>query len=127
MRLQTLTLAGLLASSVLVGGCKPSGSKKLTGHWKGQKAEGVADASQPSANDFAERTEIRAQGNQIEIRTPTSDSTATYTVDKEDATSLEIHTNRDNTRETFTFGDNGTSMIWRVDKQRSLVFKKLDK
>lgn len=127
MRLRKLTLAALLASSVLAGGCKPAGSKKLTGHWKGQKAEGVPDTIQVSANDFAERTEIRAQGNQIAIRTPTSDSTATYTIDKEDATSLEIHTNRDNTRETFTFGDNGASMVWKMDKQRSLTFKKLDK
>lgn len=127
MRPRSLPVVALLAFAALAGGCKPSGSKKLTGHWKGQKAEGVADAIQVSANEFAERSEIKAQGDQITIKTPTSDSTATYTVDKEDGTSLEIHTNRDNTRETFTFDGKGTSMTWKLDKQRSLTFKKLEK
>lgn len=108
------------------GGCKHPGSAKLEGHWKGQRADGVAADVQMNANVFATGSEIFARGNQITISTPAARNvTATYFVDKDDATSLVIHTDKDATSETFTFTDPKT-MAWRVDDRRSIVFKKVE-
>ena len=115
-------LLGVLALS----GCKHPGSQKLEGHWKGQNAMGVAPEHQINANVYATGTEIVARGNQISISTPAAKNvTATYFVDKEDATSLVIHTDKDNTSETFIFTDPKT-MQWKVDDRRAIVFKKID-
>ena len=117
----------LALAAVLIGatGCKHPGSQKLEGHWRGQKAEGVPDTAQMSANDFAKGTEIIAQGNQISIHTIAGrPAPATYTVDKEDATTLVIHTDRDRATETFAFDPKAETMVWKVDAQRSITFKK---
>lgn len=108
-------------------GCKHPGSLKLEGHWKGQKSDGVAPTVQLAGDTFAQGTEIIAQGNQIAIQTPAGrNAPATYVVDKEDATTLVIHTDRDgNTAETFTFNEKADVMIWKIDAQRSITFKKL--
>lgn len=111
---------------VVFAGCKHPGSQKLEGHWKGQTALGVAPEHQINANVYAAGTDIIARGNQISISTPaTKNVTATYVVDKEDATSLVIHTDKDNTSETFLFTDAKT-MQWKVDERRVIVFKKID-
>jgi hypothetical protein len=107
-------------------GCKHPGSQKLEGHWKGQSALGVAPEHQINANVYATGTEIIARGNQISISTPAAKNvTATYVVDKEDPTSLVIHTDKDNTSESFVFTDAKT-MQWKVDDHRIIVFKKVD-
>jgi hypothetical protein len=107
-------------------GCKHPGSQKLEGHWKGQNALGVSPEHQINANVYATGTEIVARGNQISISTPAAKNvTATYVVDKEDATSLVIHTDKDNSSETFLFTDPKT-MQWKVDDRRVIVFKKID-
>jgi hypothetical protein len=123
--LRPLVLTLLIAASVAFG-CKHPGSQKLEGHWKGQTALGVAPEHQINANVYATGTEIIARGNQISISTPAAKNvTATYFVDKEDATSLVIHTDKDNSSETFLFTDPKT-MQWKVDDRRVIVFKKLD-
>jgi hypothetical protein len=108
-------------------GCKRSqGSQKLEGHWRGQKADGIPEAVQVQGNSFANGMEIIAMGNQIAIQTPVGrNPPATYVVDKEDATTLVIHTDRDGSAETFTFNDKADMMIWKVDAQRSITFKKV--
>jgi hypothetical protein len=107
-------------------GCKHPGSAKLEGHWKGQTALGVSPDHQISANVYAAGTDIVARGNQISISTPAAKNvTATYFVDKEDATSLVIHTDKDSSSESFVFTDAKT-MQWKVDERRTIVFKKLD-
>jgi len=115
----TLAAAGTSA-------CKHPGSAKLEGHWKGQSALGVAPETQINANVYATGMDIIARGNQISISTPAAKNvTATYFVDKEDATSVIIHTDKDNTSETFLFTDTKT-MQWKIDEHRVVVFKKLD-
>ncbi|MBX3210686.1 MAG: hypothetical protein KF850_01490 [Labilithrix sp.] len=128
--MRKLVLAATLVASLLAlaatAGCKHPGSQKLEGRWKGQKAEGVPDTALVSANAFATNTEIIAQGNQIAIQTPAGrNPAATYTVDKEDATTLVIHTDRDGSAETFTFNEKADMMVWKIDAQRSITFKKV--
>jgi hypothetical protein len=117
----------VIALGLILGACKHPGSQKLEGHWKGQRAEGVPDTAQLSANTFALGTEIIAQGNQIAIQTPAGrNPPATYVVDKEDATTLVIHTDKDgNQAETFTFNEKADLMVWKIDAQRSITFKKV--
>ena len=123
MRTLVLASAFLLAG---LAGCKHPGSAKLEGHWKGQNAVGVTQDTQINANVYAAGTEIIARGNQISISTPAAKNvTATYVVDKEDATSLVIHTDKDNSSESFVFTDPKT-MQWKVDERRAIVFKKVD-
>lgn len=125
--MRKLALAALLLfSPVLASGCKHSGSQKLEGRWRGLKAEGVPDSAQVSANSFATSSEIVAQGNQITINTPGGrQPAATYTVDKEDATTVVIRTDRDGTPETFTFNAKADEMVWKIDATRSITFKKV--
>jgi hypothetical protein len=115
----------VLAFLVLAACTKHGGSAKLEGHWRGQKADGVPEAAQVAATTFALGTEIFAQGNQITIQTPAGrPPPATYVIDKEDASTLVIHTDRDGT-ETFSFNAQGNVMVWRVDAQRSITFVKV--
>lgn len=119
--MRKLVLALLLATL----GCKHPGSQKLEGRWKGQRAEGVPETAQLGANTFALATEIVAQGNQIAIQTPAGRNTGTYVVDKEDASTLVIHTEREGSPETFTFNEKADVMVWKIDAQRSITFKKV--
>jgi hypothetical protein len=124
--LRPLVLAFVLVAASASAGCKHPGSQKLEGHWKGQTAIGVSPEHQISANVYATGTEIIARGNQISISTPAAKNvTATYVVDKEDATSLVIHTDKDTTSESFVFTDAKT-MQWKVDERRIIVFKRVD-
>lgn len=124
--LLALSAAAAFALAGPLAGCKHPGSAKLEGHWKGQRAEGVSADALVSANVFAVGSEIVVKGNQITISTPTSKNvTATYFVDKEEPTTVVIHTDKDATSETFDFTDTKT-MSWRVDEKRSIVFKKVD-
>ena len=120
-------LIGLVASHAV--GCKPtsSGSARLEGKWKGTKAEGVAGPPeiQAKADIFAQGTEILARGNQITIKTPAGPAvSATYSVDKDEPATVVIHTDKDQTIETFTFNASGDTMTWKVDAQRSIIFRK---
>lgn len=112
----------------LLAGCKHPGSQKLEGHWRGVKADGVPEAAQAPANSFAAGTEIIAQGNQIAIQTPAGrNGAATYFVDKEDAVTVVIHTDRDGSTETFSFNEKADEMVWKLDAERSITFRKIVK
>jgi hypothetical protein len=115
----------VLALLLITLGCKHPGSQKLEGRWKGQKAEGVPETAQIGANAFAIATEIIAQGNQIAVQTPAGRNVGVYIVDKEDPTTVVIHTERDGSAETFTFNEKADVMVWKVDAQRSITFKKV--
>lgn len=114
----------VMLSLALAAGCKSSGSKRLTGKWQGQKAEGVPENAQASANEFARKTRIVAQGNQITIVTPASSSSSTYTVDSEEPGKVVIRTERDKGPELFTFDASGKTMTWQLDSARTLTFAK---
>jgi hypothetical protein len=121
------TIIALVASIAV--GCKPagSGSARLEGKWKGTKAEGVVGPPevQAKADIFAQGTEILAHGNQITIKTPAGPPvSATYAVDKDEPATVVIHTDKDGTIETFTFNPPGDTMTWKVDAQKSIVFRK---
>lgn len=125
MRPLVLVSAAVLGLALL-GACKHPGSAKLEGRWKGMRAEGVATDALVNANVFATGTEIVVKGNQISISTPTAKNvTATYFVDKEEPTTVVIHTDKDATSETFDFTDSRT-MSWKVDEKRSIVFTKVE-
>lgn len=116
----------LLGTLVVLAACKPSGSKRLEGHWKGLRAEGVDPAAQANANSFAVNTEIIAHDNQIAIQSPAGRSVqAAYVVDKDEGPTLVIHTDRDSATETFTFSEKADLMTWRVDQTHSIVFKRV--
>ena len=116
----------LLVLGLALASCRRGGSPKLEGHWKGQKADGVPESAQVAANAFATGTDIIAQGDQIAIQTPAGrNPAARYVVDKEDATTVVIHTERDGIAETFTFNETGDVMIWKIDAQKSITFRKV--
>lgn len=115
----------LLCLLSLLLACKAGGSPKLEGKWKGVRAEGVSAETQAQADTFATATEIVAKGDQISITTPGAKAiSAKYTVERDDKSSLVIRTDKDQTTETFAFGDDPKQMTWRVDEQKSIVFKK---
>lgn len=125
MDLRALVLTITFVAAPLTA-CKHPGSQKLEGRWRGQRADGVPEAAQVSANTFATSTEIIAQGDQIVIQTPAGRSPgARYTIDKEDEATLVIHTDRDDLPETFTFDERSGTMVWRIDDGRSMTFKKV--
>ena len=102
------------------------GSPKLEGHWKGVRADGVDPSAQVNTSSFATSTEIIAQGDKIAIQTQAGRSpTTTYVVDKEDPTTLVIHTAGDPTAETFTFNEKADQMVWHIDGTRMITFKKV--
>lgn len=120
-----LTTVAFLAVLIALTGCR-RGSAKLEGRWKGVRAEGVDPAAAAKAELFAGSTEIVAIGDKIAIQTPNGRSpTSTYTIDKEDATTLVIHTDRDPNAETFTFNEKADTMVWRIDETRRIWFKKV--
>lgn len=117
-------LAALALLSLALG-CKHPGSPKLEGRWKGLKADGVPESAQVHASAFALGTEIVAQGGKIMVQTPAGkEPAAAYFVDKEDATTLVIHTDPGGMTETFTFNDKADTMVWKLDAHRSMTFKK---
>ncbi len=121
-KLRKLVQAWPLLLLALLAACR-HGSPKLEGHWRGVRAEGVAE---PNAIAFAASTEIIAQGDKIAIQTKDGRSpTTTYVVDREDATTLVIHTAGDLSGETFTFNEKADTMTWRIDGTRTIVFKKV--
>lgn len=123
--MRKLTLAALLLLGSATAGCR-HGSAKLEGHWKGTKAEGAPESMQTQATVFAQGTEIIARSNQIAIQTPAGrNEMTTYFIDKEDATTLVIHTERDPSAETFTFNEKADQMVWRVDASRSITFRRV--
>lgn len=121
----TMRAALSIALLFCAAGCKHQGSQKLEGHWKGQRADGVPETSVQAANVFAQGSDIYAQRDQITINTPGGrNAWAVYTIDKEDATTLVLHTDRDPGAETFMFNDTNT-LVWKVDAQRSITFKRV--
>jgi hypothetical protein len=120
--------AAVFASTTSLVGCKSPGSAKLEGHWRGTRADGVDAAAQSAANTFATQTEITSRGNLITVSTPQSKGQlGTYMVDEENKTTVVLHTDKDGpaSLETFSFNEDGKTMVWRLGEGRSIVFEKI--
>ncbi len=122
-----LSLFVLLVLGALASACKPQGSPKLEGRWRGTKADGVSAEALTAANAFATSTEIIAKGNQIAVSSPGGQQQATYFIDGEDKGTIVIHTDKDgpDSKETFTVADDGKTMIWRLGEGRTIHFQRV--
>lgn len=114
-----------LALVTVAGACHGSGSKRLEGHWKGARTEGVSLDALVAANAFAVRTEIDVKGDAITVTTPKDKQAGRYKVVKEDKTTLVVTTDKDGPTEpqTFMFVDDKT-MKWAVLEGKTIVFVK---
>jgi hypothetical protein len=123
VRLPGAPLLVALALGVLA--CGGGGSKRLQGKWHGLRAEGVAVASQPSANTFASGMTLEVSGDSITVTTPHDKQSGRYKVVKEDKSTLVLTTDKDGPKEpqTFTFVDDKT-VKWLVMDGETIVFGK---
>jgi hypothetical protein len=117
----------ILALAIAFVACKPAGSSKLEGRWRGSRAEGVSAEATEAANAFAKSTEIIAKGNQIAVSTPATKQQATYFVEAEDKSSVVIHTDKDgpDAKETFIVAEDGQTMTWRLGDGRAILFTRV--
>jgi hypothetical protein len=128
VRKLVLALAAGALTIFAIACSKHPGSAKLEGHWRGTRADGVAGGAQDAANAFATQTEITARGNQITVTVPGSKGQqGTYTVDDENKTTVVVHTDKDGpgNKETFSFSEDGKSMVWRLGEGRTITFQKV--
>jgi hypothetical protein len=116
-------LVAALALGVLA--CPGGGSKRLQGKWHGLRAEGVALASQASANAFASGMTLEVSGHSITVTTPHDKQSGRYKVVREDKATLVLMTDKDGPKEpqTFTFVDDRT-VKWLVTDGETIVFSK---
>jgi hypothetical protein len=123
VRLPGASLLVALALGVLA--CGGGGSKRLQGKWHGLRAEGVAVASQASANAFAGGMTLEVSGDSITVTTPHDKQSGRYKVVKEDKSTLVLTTDKDGPKEpqTFTFVDDKT-LKWVVMDGETIVFGK---
>ena len=123
VRLPGAPLLVALALGVLA--CGGGGSKRLQGKWHGLRAEGVAVASQASANAFASGMTLDVSGDSITVTTPHDKQSGRYKVVKEDKSTLVLTTDKDGPKEpqTFTFVDDKT-VKWLVMDGEAIVFGK---
>jgi hypothetical protein len=112
------------AFALALMGCR-SGSARLEGTWKGQRAEGVTVDSQIAANAFAREMVLEVKGDSITVTTAKDKQTGKYKVVKEDKSSLVIVTDKDGDadQQTFTFVDDKT-MKWAVLEGKTITFSK---
>jgi hypothetical protein len=105
--------------------CGGGGSKRLQGKWQGLRAEGVAVASQASANAFATGMTLEVAGDSITVTTPHDKQSGHYKVVREDKSTLVLTTDKDGPKEpqTFTFVDDKT-VKWLVMDGELIVFGK---
>jgi len=118
-----LALAWGLALGLLLG-CG-HGSKRLAGHWRGVRAEGVAPEVQTAANAFAGKMSIDVTGDVIVVTTATDKQSGHYKTTTDEKRKVVIVTDKDGTNDpqTFFLPDDKT-LKWMVDEQKALVFTK---
>lgn len=116
-----LALVALYASLAACG----SGSKRLGGHWRGIRAEGVSPDVQKAADAFAGKMTIDVTGDVIVVTTATDRQSGHYKAVSDDKTKLVIVTDKDGPSDpqTFIFTDAKT-MKWVVQAPKSIVFTK---
>ncbi len=119
MRIQFAALALTLS---LFGGCG-HGSKRLAGHWRGIRAEGVAPEVQTAANAFAGKMLIDVTDDIIVVTTATDKQTGHYKTVSDEKNKVVIVADKDggSDEQTFNFVDEKT-MRWAVTNDKSIVF-----
>ena len=123
VRVPRVPLLAVLALGMLA--CGSGGSKRLQGKWHGLRAEGVAVASQASANMFATGMTLEVSGDSITVTTPHDKQSGHYKVVREEKSTLVLTTDKDGPKEpqTFTFVDDKT-LKWLVLDGEQIVFAK---
>jgi hypothetical protein len=114
----------LVLGALVLLGCN-HGSARLTGHWRGIRAEGAAPNVDDAANAFAGKMQLDASGDTITVTSPTGKQSGRYKVVSEDKTTTVITTDTDGPTEpqTFTFVDEKT-LRWQVVPGKAVVFNK---
>jgi hypothetical protein len=117
---------GLVAVVLALAGCG-QGSARLSGRWRGARAEGVAGDTQAAANLFATRMQIDVSGDVMVVTTATDKQNCHYKTVREDKDKIVITTDKDGPKDeqTFTFLDPKT-MRWSISDGKSIVFVKED-
>jgi hypothetical protein len=117
-------LAGLAFAVSGILGCH-HGSSRLTGHWRGVRAEGVSWNVDDSANAFAGKMQIDVVSDAITVTTSQGSAAGHYKLVSEDKTTTVITTDTDgsNDPQTFTFVDDKT-MRWQLVPGKAVVFNK---
>jgi len=116
--------AALALAGALVCACSPPGSMRLQGSWKGVAAEGVSGDGQAAAAAFATGTTIEVHGDQMTVTTPRDSQSGRYRVQREDATTLVVTTDKDGPEhpQTFVFTNRDETMRWAVHPGQTIVF-----
>jgi hypothetical protein len=111
-----------LGALLLLLGCG-AGSKRLAGHWRGVRAEGVPSDVQATADAFAGKMQIDVTGDVIIVTTATDKQTGHYKTVREDKNRLIITTDKDGPtdEQAFSFVDPKT-MRWQVADGKTIVF-----
>jgi hypothetical protein len=119
-RLSWIMAASML--TLLCAGCG-QGSKRLAGHWRGVRAEGVGPDVQAAANTFAGKMTIDVTGDVIVVTTATDKQSGHYKTVSDDKAKLVIATDKDGPSDpqTFLFPDAKT-MKWVVQEGKAIVF-----
>lgn len=123
VRLSTVAFPLCLVGG-LFAGCG-QGSKRLTGHWRGVRAEGVAADVQSAANAFAGKMQIDVSNDVISVTTATDKQSGHYKTVREDSHTVVIVTDKDGPtdEQAFSFVDAKT-MRWTVTDGKTIVFMK---
>ena len=121
-----VAFVGIFGGAFTLAGCAHGGSKRLEGRWRGVKASGVVAEAQVRANDFATATQLEFKGDSITVTFPNEKQVGKFRVVSEEATSVDIVTDRDGAedRATFSFAGDGT-MEWAVSEGKTITFAKL--
>ena len=114
---------GCLVLGLLLG-CG-HGSKRLSGHWRGVRAEGVSPEVQTAANAFAGKMSIDVTGDVIVVTTATDKQSGHYKTTTDEKRKVVIVTDKDgaNDPQTFFLPDDKT-LKWMVDEGKAIVFTK---
>jgi hypothetical protein len=109
---------------IVLAGCS-HGSTRLTGHWRGVRAEGVPPTVDDAANAFAGKMQLDVSGDTITVTATSGKQSGKYKVVSEDKATTVITTDTDGAGnpQTFTFVDEKT-MRWQVVPGKAVVFNK---
>jgi hypothetical protein len=111
---------------LLIAGCS-HGSARLTGHWRGVRAEGVTPPADGAADAFAGKMLLEFSGDTLTVTATSGTQSGKYKVVSENPSTTVITTDKDGATnpQTFTFvGAGEKTMRWEVVPGKAVVFNK---